>query len=397
MNSPGPADKVTTPAPQARLMTPQFIVLLATTSCYGFAWSFYLILPKFLATELKLEAGAIGAIVAISGLSAVLATPVIGKLVDRYGRRNWIAVGNALIAITGIGFLFIDRPGALLYTMQVTQGIGFATAFTASGTLTADLAPRGRMAQAIGIFGAANLSMSAISPTVGEILADSVGWDTVFTVSAVAAVLAGVFSRLVREPPPTPPTESRTKPTVLHWGLSSVYLGVFAFTASFAALFTLHQPYAISRGVTELRSFFIGFTILALVMRLGFGSQIDRFGAFRASVTSMTLYAAVPPMLALLGPGHLWIVGASLGCTHGVLYPASSALALERADESAKGMVFSIMSGAFNAGFALFSLLLGLLAERSSYEAAFWVASAITLGGVGALWLSRHKASRAYE
>ncbi len=376
----------------SRLMTPRFAVLLATTSCFGFAWSFYLILPKFLATELSLQAGAIGGIVALSGVSAVVATPLIGKLVDRYGRRNWITVGNVLIAITGVGFLFVEKQGPLLYAVQVTQGFGFAMAFTAAGTLTADLAPRDRMAQAIGIFGAANLSMSAISPATGEILADTFGWDTVFVVSTVAAIVAALLSRAVNDPDGAPEVSEERRPQVLRWRLVSVYLGVIGFTAAFAALFTLHQPFAVSRGVTEIRGFFIGFTVLALVMRLGFGSQIDRFGSFRASVFSMTLYAGVPALLAILGPNHLWTVGACLGFTHGILYPASSALALERADESAKGMVFSIMSGAFNAGFAAFSLGLGIVAERVSYESAFWLASGITLCGVFVLVIGSQRA-----
>ena len=47
------------------------------------------------------------------------------------------------------------------------------------------------------------------------------------------------------------------------------------------AMFTFHQPFALELGMTRVRSFFVAYAIAAVVMRVGFGSLIDRAGRRR--------------------------------------------------------------------------------------------------------------------
>ena len=356
-------------------------MLLASVSLFGFAWSFYLILPKFFSAELGMDAAAIGRAVAIEGFAAVVATPVVGWLVDRYGRRPWLIFGNLMLALTGVIFLSVDRDGPLLYLAQTCWGVGMVMGFNAAGTMAADIAPLDRMAQALGFFGAANLGMNAVSPTIGEVLAGSVGWSYVFIASATAGLLAALLGSRLKEPPRHPPVEHGSQRPILGGSLLRVYGATFTMTAAFTALFTLHQPFALERGVTEVKGFFIGFALVALSVRLGGGHLIDRFGVLRSSVIALILYSAVPPLLGFLGPTHLFAVGSSMGLGHGIAYPAVTALGIARADAHSRGMVVSIVHGAFNGGHAFFAYLLGLLAATWSYDVAFCTAGAVTLGG----------------
>ncbi|MGB5366721.1 MAG: MFS transporter [Polyangiales bacterium] len=369
------------PEQDSRLLSREFLRLLAAVSLFGFSWSFYLILPKFFATELGMDAAGIGRAVAIEGLTAVAATPLVGWLVDRYGRRRWLTLGNFMLAITGAIYVFVDHEGPLLYLAQMCWGLGMVMGFNAAGTMTADIAPSGRMAQALGLFGAANLGMNAVSPTIGEVLADSVGWQRVFMVSAGAGLVAALLSTQLKESPRHQPQEHQVRRPIFGGSLMRVYGATFVMTAAFTALFTLHQPFALELGVTEVRSFFIGFAIVALTVRLGGGRLIDRFGVLRSSVIAFCLYSAVPPMLGILGPDHLFAIGAMMGFGHGIAYPAVTALGIERADGSSRGMVVSIIHGAFNGGHAFFAYGLGLVAAAWSYGTAFWLAGAVTLSG----------------
>jgi len=273
-----------TPTENPQLLSREFLLLLAAVSFFGFSWSFYLILPKFFATELGMDAASIGRAVAVQGLTAVAFTPLVGWLVDRYGRQPWLVFGNVMLALTGVLYLFVDHDGPLLYLAQTCWGIGMVMGFNAAGTMTADIAPSDRMAQALGLFGAANLGMNAVSPTLGEILADGTGWRSVFVASAAAGLLAALLSTRLREPPRHPPQQHEARRPLFGWPLSRVYAATFVMTASFTALFTLHQPFALELGVTELRSFFIGFAIVALAVRLIGGGLIDRFGVLRSSM-----------------------------------------------------------------------------------------------------------------
>ena len=382
------------PEPQTRDQNPQllsreFLLLLASASFFGFSWSFYLILPKFFASELGMDAAAIGRAVAVQGLTAVAVTPLVGWLVDRYGRRPWLVFGNCMLALTGAIFLFVDRDGPLLYLAQMCWGAGMVMGFNAAGTMTADIAPSDRMAQALGLFGAANLGMNAVSPTIGEILADAAGWKYVFVASATAGLLAAVAGTRLTEPPRHQPHEHEARRPILGESLLRVYGATFVMTAAFTALFTLHQPFALELGVTEVRNFFIGFAIVALTVRLGGGRLIDRFGVLRSSIVAFCLYSIVPPMLGILGPDHLFAIGAMMGLGHGIAYPAVTALAIARADASSRGMVVSIIHGSFNGGHAFFAYALGLVAAAWNYDMAFWTAGVVTLSGAFLLGLFR--------
>jgi predicted MFS family arabinose efflux permease len=336
-----------------------------------------------------MDAAGIGRAVAVQGLTAVAITPLVGWLVDRYGRQPWLVFGNVMLALTGVLYLFVDHDGPLLYLAQTCWGIGMVMGFNAAGTMTADIAPSDRMAQALGLFGAANLGMNAVSPTLGEILADGTGWRSVFAASATAGLLAALLSTRLREPARHPPQQHEAHRPIFARPLSRVYAATFVMAAAFTALFTLHQPFALELGVTQLRSFFIGFAIVALAVRLIGGGLIDRFGVLRSSIVAFCLYSTVPPMLGLLGPDHLFAVGAMMGLAHGIAYPAVTALAIERADASSRGMVVSIVHGAFNGGNAFFAYTLGLVAAEWSYDVAFWTAGAVTLTGALLLGLTR--------
>lgn len=381
--------ETTTVRTHARLLSRDFLLLLGSVSLFGFSWSFYLILPKFFAAELGMDAAAIGRAVAVEGITAVVVTPLVGWLVDRYGRRPWLVFGNLMLMVTGVLYLFVDHEGPLLYLAQMSWGVGMVMGFNSAGTMTADIAPSDRMAQALGLFGAANLGMNAISPTIAELLAGSVGWKYVFVASASAGLVAALLSTRLREPPRHVPQDHDEPKPVLGGPLLRVYATTILMTAAFTALFTLHQPFALELGVTEVRGFFIGFAIVALTVRLGGGRLIDRFGVLRSSIVALVLYAAVPPVLGILGPDHLFEIGAMMGLGHGIAYPALTALGIERADAKSRGMVVAIIHGAFNGGHAFFAYALGWAAAKWDYDTSFWAAGLITLTGAAVLGVTR--------
>ena len=65
------------------------------------------------------------------------------------------------------------------------------------------------------------------------------------------------------------------------------------------------------------------------------------------------------------------------------------ALAIEDAGPRERGKVMALFNGSFNAGWALSSMGLGLLAERAGYPIVFVVASVVAFLGVGLLAAGR--------
>jgi MFS family permease len=148
---------------------------------------------------------------------------------------------------------------------------------------------------------------------------------------------------------------------------------------------TYALPFALSLGDSDVGGLFVGYTLTAVVVRLALGNLADRFGRRFLSIVALSLYGIVVLLTADLEAGGLFTLGLGLGLAHGFLYPALNALAIEDAPAQSRGMVMTTFNGAFNLGFALSVLGLGLLADHAGYPPVFLVAGALTLSGVTTL------------
>ena len=123
--------------------------------------------------------------------------------------------------------------------------------------------------------------------------------------------------------------------------------------ASFGAMFTFHQPFALELGIPQVRGFFLAYAGVALTVRLlvvGFGQQTSRY---HLALGSLSVYVASVLWMADLAPGLLAWIGAVYGLAHGLFYPALSALIIADAGEHDRGKRMGIFNGAFNGGFCI--------------------------------------------
>jgi MFS family permease len=370
---------------------PSFWTVMTAQVAFGLGWSSYLILPKYLATELGADAEAIGYVSAMSGFAAVLTIPLVTSIIDRVGRRLPLQLGCALLIALSLTFLAVDRVGPLVYLLSGATGASFVLAFNASATLVTDAAPASRLGQAIGILGAANMSTNAIATLAAERIALSSGWPRVFELAAAMGVIALALTLTIREAPrPRGSARSRHPQDVRARGSVVRVLAVSALAgAPFAAMFTFHQPYALALGAPQLAAFFIGFTASAMLVRIFFGTLGDRFGRRRLSVLAMLGYGVVALATAELQVEWLWAYGSAFGFAHGVLYPTLNALAVELAPPEARGRVITLFNGAFNAGYGVSTLGWGNIAARWGFPAVFWVAAVLSVGAAALLAFDR--------
>ncbi len=365
------------------LLTPGFVKLLVAQACFGYAFSNYFLLPKFLVTELGAGPAEIGQVTAWSGLFVVVFLPAMGALVDRFGRRDFLTAGALLMAVACLAFTQVDRVGPLLYLLRALQGIAFAMAYVAGATLTVDEAPPERLGQAMGLFGLTFLSMNAVAPAASEEIALRVGWPATFLVAGFFALVSIGLSRRVSDRRP-PAAHGAPASGLLEMALRPEQLRATAAVAligvALGAMFTFHQPFALELGMTHVRSFFVAYAIAAVVMRVGFGSLIDRAGRRRVVLVMLALYVVVVAAMSALQPGWLAVFGAGLGIAHGLFYPAYNALVVEATAEHERGKLIGLFQAGFNFGTASGAHALGELAERAGYPAVFWVAAGCVLG-----------------
>jgi MFS family permease len=374
----------------AHWLTPQLVRVLAAASAWGFAFSTFYLLPKFLTETVAAGPAEIGLVVGTFGIATVLSTPLAGRCVDRFERRYAMVAGAILMAIAAAGFLLVRTIGPLVLVLRAMQGASWALLVTAIGTLVADLAPRERLGQALGLSGASMLVMNAIAPAIAEPLAALAGWQVVFALAAAAAVVSAALAAGVVEPPATVvPTRGGLlavlrRPVAMHYALVIALAGM-----AFGAVFTFQQPFALALGRAQVGGFFIAYAGAAILVRVGFGHLPERVGLHRAALASLVLYALVVIAMAGLRPWMLEPLGALFGLAHGVFYPTMNAIALSAVDRDERGRIMAVFTGAFSLGMWAGATLLGLVAAHFGYPTVFVVAACGVTLAVAVLATSR--------
>jgi MFS family permease len=352
------------------------VALLLAQASFGFAFSSFFLLPKFLATELDAGPAAIGGVSAAFSVTAVMLGPIMGALVDRRGRRPFMTAGGLLMAASSLGFVWVDSVGPLVYALRAAQGVAFAMAFVAGSALAVDEAPPERLAVALGIFGLTMLTNNALAPVVVEELALRMGWTPTFVLAAGAGLLCSALSLRVRDRHPPEGDQEiprlidvMRRPNALRIGVVIALAG-----SAFGAMFTFHQPFALELGIEQVRSFFVAYAAAAVAARLGLVPFTDRLGRRRVSIAALALYGGATVATAALDWLGLAFVGAAFGLAHGLFYPSFNALAVEDSGEHERGKVMALFNGAFNVGYGVGAFGLGLLAAAAGYPPVFLAA-----------------------
>jgi MFS family permease len=356
--------------------------VLGAASIWGFAFSTFYLLPKYLAQVLGAGPSEIGVTVGVFSIATVAATPFAGWVVDRYPRRHAMVAGACLMALAAAGFVGVRELGPFLDALRVLQGLSYALVVTAVGTLVADVAPRERLNQALGLSGASMLIMNAVAPAVAEPLAAVAGWQVVFAVAAVAGVVAACLAMRVREPKWTPAVAGKgggmaallAQPIARHYGLVVALTG-----ATFGAVFTFEPAYALALGRERVGGFFVAYACAAILVRIVFGGVPARVGSYRVARGALVLYAIVVAGLACAGAPFLEPLGALFGLAHGLFFPAVNALAVTAVRPHERGRMIAVFTGAFAAGLSVGSTLLGHVAAWGGYPAVFMVAASGTV------------------
>ena len=366
------------PGASDRLLTRGFASLLLAQVGFGYAFSSYFLLPKFVVVALHGGPGEIGLLTATHNAAVFALMPAMGALVDRFGRRRFLTAGALLMAAASLLFTAIDSFGPAIFVLRAVQALAFAMAFAAGSALAVDEAPPERVAQAIGLFGLTFLSMNAVAPLVVEEVSARAGWPTAFGLAAAGAILCALLSLRLRERA-VPGGEGELLPGLVAVATRPSQLRVMVVVAlvgvAFSSIFNFHQPFALEAGIERVRAFFAAYAVAVIGIRLGLGDWIDRFGRRRSAIAALGLYVAVALLASEIPRAGLAVLGAALGLAHGVFYPAFNAIAIEGAGPSERGKVMALYQAAFQAGGTAGPLALGLLAEREGYPPVFFAAA----------------------
>lgn len=152
------------------------------------------VLPKFI-VEIGASGKDMGYLVAATGLTQFLFSPLGGKLSDQYGRKIITIIGLAIIAISQFMFS-VGTDLWILYLSRFIGGIGVGLLIPATMAYVADVTTIENRGKGMGLLGASISLGFVIGPGIGGFLAEF-GIRVPFYASALAAAVAMFVSLLL--------------------------------------------------------------------------------------------------------------------------------------------------------------------------------------------------------
>jgi MFS family permease len=283
-------------------------------------------------------------------------------------------MGQCCVAVSCGGFLIAGDSFLLFAALRTVQNVGVAMAFTAGGVLVADTAPKGQLAQALGVYGMFGMVAHALAPAIGEFVISAGGFYSLFVLTVAYGVVGlSLVSRVREAAPPAAAGESDSIWRVfIRAGFTQIMLLGFLNGAALGTVTTYVPTYIRSRGIQWISLFFITYTVTAIFIRVGFGRLSDRLGHRR--IIAPAFFVLIAGVWFLSEAKAQWmfaLAGVLNGTAHGFLFPAINALALNRSSDGNFGKAQSLFGAAFSAGMTLGVFSHGVIAAAFGYSAMF--------------------------
>ena len=121
-------------------------------------------------------------------MAALATRPVVGILCEKMSALKLIIIGLVMLAVSCYAYSFATAIAGLLF-IRILHGIGFGIKSTASGVLAAEIIPKSRFAEGIGMFGLYLPVANAIGPALGLWVAENGSFKTLFMIAGIIGIV----------------------------------------------------------------------------------------------------------------------------------------------------------------------------------------------------------------
>lgn len=381
-----PEGAVEAPRPPAtatrpRLVTGAFVTIMLSSLAYFTAAGITIpAVPLYVEGPLGGGDVAVGLIVGVFGVTAIVLRPWAGGASDRRGRRLLVVAGALLAGISIAGYL-VPNMGVLT-GMRLLTGAGEAFFFVGVLAAIGDLAPPERRGEAMSYFSLALYAGVGLGPLLAEPVIGTLGFAAVWWLAAGLCVGAAALAvRLVDTRGDVVPTTERRR--IVH--PAGLLPGAILLTAMWglAGFFAFVPLYAPEAGVENFRWVFVTFSVVMLTVR-SVGARIpDLLGPARSGILALSGVALGMATIALWRtPVGLYAGTVVFAMGNALATPGLLALALRRAPDTERGSVMGTTSAFIDLGFAVGPASLGFVAAAAGRPAAFLAAAAVAVGGL---------------
>jgi MFS family permease len=371
-----------------RLVSREFVTVTVTAFVFFFYIGMVLVtVPRLVENELGRGEFGVGLTLASFAFAAVLARPVLGRLIERYGRRRILIVGALVAAAAGAATGFADALWQVV-VLRAVMGIGEAALFVSCATLVADLAPPHRRAEAASYFSVAVYGGIGVGPMLGEWVLGDDRYRLTFVVAGAFAVAAAILGLgLPRRVERVAAPAIEEKPPLFH--RAALWPGVVLASgiAAFAVFGAFIPEYSREVGLAGSAGLFLVYSLVSVGLRL-FGARLpERLGErVMVTIALATLSLSLALFAFVAEPWALWVGAAGTGLGMAFMYPSLMANVVNRVEERERASALSSFTMFFELGTVLGGVVLGAVGQIFDKQAGFFGGALFAAAGLVMLW-----------
>jgi MFS family permease len=355
-----------------RLWTKSFILM--TVGMLFLFTAFYMLyptLPLFI-KQMGGDEAQVGLAMGAFMLSSVIFRPIVGGLLDRFGRRPFIVWGLLLFAVVMYMYNWIGGI-VVLMGLRILHGMSWAVSTTAILTAVTDMIPSARRGEGMGWFSMSMTLAMAIGPLFGIWVTQNLSYHALF-LFAVGLSAAALLLMLGAKMPFRPQSGAR-RIEFFEKSILPVTASIFFLFLAYGGIVSFIPLFADSIKVNS-GTFFLVYAATLVLIRPIAGKLSDRYGETFVIVPSLVITILALIVLSFSTGLFGVLVSAVLyGIGFGSAQPALQAATIRLVRPDRAGVANASFSTATDLGIGLGSITLGWVSQHTSYQVLFTVSA----------------------
>ncbi|MFW6725028.1 MFS transporter [Streptomyces sp. MAR4 CNY-716] len=334
--------------------------------------------------DLAVSGTAAGLIITAHGLAIAVSSPLMGRLIDRWGFCRPLAGGLLLYGIAGAAGIFVTTYPALIAS-RLLFGVGAAAVFSGTTVALLELYRGPERDRVMGWRGSVTSAGGVVWPLLSGALG-GISWHASFGAYLIGVPLGLLSLRLLpraerrdvggpREGQAGMVRLLRTYPALLVW------CGLFLVSMVFMYALAVFLPQRLAQVGVEVpflvSLYTVAASLLATVAGLAYARVRARLGYGSLLRVSAVSWVAAFLILGLSGwPPLMLLAPALVGLGQGLSMPALTVLMGEGVPAAQRGRATALSSTALFAGQFVSPLLFGPLMAATSVTTGYLIAAA---------------------
>lgn len=327
------------------------------------------------------NAVSIGGLFSIFSVATLLLRPIIGKGIDKYGRKRFLITAFIIYGFSMLLFSFSTNI-TLLYVSRLIQAIASSFMWISAYSIAIDLADEASRGSGIGYVDGANFRGQLYGAFLGFFILGNftlmTGWSVIFK---IYAILAFVAAYIVNKKIPETKTEIKEQTINTEKKLNGSYkkllMIVFISSLSASMLSPIYMVFLMDRFTTNIATLAWCFFPSALVysfLQEKLGSISDKIGRTKPMAAGMIVSGIVSVGLAVAFNLYILVIlWTILAVGMAIASPAETALVADITGDNMRGSAYGMYTLTASLGASIGPIIGGFLYESVGQTIPFYM------------------------